>query len=191
MPDLATHAATGQISHIRLMQAVGEKADREAFATLFGHFAPRIKGYLLRLGASAPAAEELAQEVMLTVWRRAASYDPAQANVSTWIFTIARNKRIDALRKENRPAPDLNDPALVKDPPEQADRLVSKAAEARQLREAIADLPEEQAELVRMAFFRDETHSEIAASTGLPIGTVKSRLRAALIKLGRALERDA
>lgn len=179
--------AAAAMSPDDLLLAVGRARDRAAFAALFEHFAPRLKAYLRRLGADAPAAEELVQEVMLQVWRRAETFDPAQASAGTWVFTIARNRRIDALRREQRPEIDPDDPALVPDPVEPADRALETAQDSGRLRAAIRELPPEQAELLRMAYFEDKPHSVIAAERGLPLGTVKSRLRLALDRLRKAL----
>jgi RNA polymerase sigma-70 factor (ECF subfamily) len=170
------------------MIAVARGRDRAAFARLFGHFAPRLKGYFMRQGADRAAAEELAQEVMLTVWRRAETYDPAQAAVSTWIFTIARNKRIDRLRRERRPEIDPSDPALVPDPPARIDDAFETAEAGDRLRRVLGTLPQEQAELLRLSFFEDKSHAVIAAQLRLPLGTVKSKIRAALLRLRMVLQ---
>lgn len=170
-----------------LLLAVARDRDRAAFAELFRHFAPRLKAYLTRLGAEGALADELVQEAMLTVWRRADGFDPAQASAATWIFTIARNRRIDGLRRESRPEVDPEDPALVPAPPEAADTLIEAAQETGRLQSAISDLPAEQAELLRLAYYEDQPHSAIAERTGLPLGTVKSRLRLALGRLRKAL----
>ena len=114
------------------------------------------------------------------VWRKAASFDPAQAAVSTWIFTIARNKRIDAIRREKRPEIDLEDPALVPQSETLADDIIEEQQHARRLKAAISRLSAEQAKLIQMAYFGDKAHGAIAEETGLPLGTVKSRLRLAL-----------
>ncbi len=174
----------------QLVVAVGASRDREAFAELFGYFAPRIKAYLLRRGAAPAEAEELAQEAMIMVWRRAQTFDPAKSAASTWIFTIARNKRIDALRREKRPDYDPEDPSLAPAAPPAADRAVEVTQQAGRLAEAIAGLPEEQAALVRMAYFEDKAHGQIAAETALPLGTVKSRLRLAMGRLRKALAEE-
>ncbi|MEM7223207.1 MAG: sigma-70 family RNA polymerase sigma factor [Pseudomonadota bacterium] len=166
-----------------LLAAVAARADKVAFARLYDHFGPRVLSYLRRLGSDQAIAEDLTQEVMLTVWRRAATFDPSKAAISTWIFTIARNRRIDALRKERRPELDPSDPALVGEPPEMADHKVAADEEAIQLRAVIDELPEEQAELLRLAFFQDKSHAAIAEQLALPLGTVKSRLRLAMAKL--------
>ena len=172
-----------------LITRVARHQDRAAFAALFDHFAPRVKAYLMRLGTDDGAAEELAQEVMLAVWRRAASFNPALASASTWIFTIARNKRIDRLRRERRPEIDPDDPALVPDPAVGADIALDHAETGDRLRAAIDSLPAEQARLLVMAYFEDKSHRAIAVETRLPLGTVKSRIRLALGRLRAALER--
>lgn len=168
--------------------AVGARKDRQAFTALFDHFAPRLKAYLMRHGADPATAEELVQEAMVMVWRKAASFDPAKSAASTWIFTIARNKRIDGLRRESRPDIDWNDPAFEGTPPEAADKVIEAGEKEAQLRAAIATLPKEQAELLEQAFFEDKTHREIAADRDLPLGTVKSRIRLALAKLKDELD---
>lgn len=153
--------------------------DKASFATLFRHFAPRVKSYMLRLGSDDSQAEELAQETMAMVWRKAGQYDPARAAASTWIFTIARNLRIDAFRRANRPELDPEDPALVPDAPPQGDAVVEQKQNAERVRAALAALPDEQRQVLHMSFFDDKTHSEIAAALDLPLGTVKSRIRLA------------
>lgn len=174
--------------HKHLMRRVAQNRDKAAFAALFGHFGPRVKAYLMRSGSTPDSAEELAQEAMAMVWRKADSFDPAQAAVSTWIFTIARNKRIDAYRRQNRPELDENDPALVPDAPVAPDAALAEGEVSKAIREAVATLPEEQAEMLRKAFFEDKAHSEIAAETGLPLGTVKSRLRLAIGRMRKQLK---
>jgi len=171
-----------------LIQRVARQADRAAFAELFRLFAPRLKSYLMRQGCDFAGAEDLMQETMVMVWRRAASFDGTRASAATWLFTIARNKRIDALRRQRRPAIDLDDPALVPDPAPSAEEPVLANERGRRLAEALATLPVEQAALIRLAYFDDRAQSDIAAETKLPLGTVKSRLRLALVKLRRALE---
>jgi RNA polymerase sigma-70 factor (ECF subfamily) len=161
--------------------------DRRAFELLFTHFAPRIKGYLVRLGTTGALAEDLAQETMLAVWRKAALFDPARASASTWIFTVARNLRIDSLRRERRPDFDPNDPALVPGEEPAADARMMRDDDDVSLRAALAKLSPEQAEIVQMSFFADKPHSVIAAELGLPLGTVKSRLRLAMVHIRAAL----
>ena len=171
---------------IRLIQLIAAQADRDAFAALFELFAPKVKGYLLRLGASGAAAEELAQETMLAVWRKAALFDPARAGASTWIFTIARNLRIDAIRRD-RPPPAEEDPTDSAPEPG-ADAVVFAAEREARVREALKTLPPEQMQIVELSFFSEEPHSAIAERLGLPLGTVKSRLRLAMGRLRALLE---
>lgn len=166
--------------------AIRDTQDRAAFAELFAHFAPRVKGFLMKSGADASLAEECTQEVMATLWRKAHMFDPTRASAATWIFTIARNKKIDALRKQRRPEPeDL--PWGPEPEPEQADALGLKQ-ETDQLAVALKDLPEKQRSLIEQAYFGDLSHSEIAEITGLPLGTIKSRIRLALERLRHAMK---
>ncbi|WP_036554398.1 sigma-70 family RNA polymerase sigma factor [Nisaea denitrificans] len=171
------------MTHDQLIEAIAESQDKMAFRQLFEHFAPRLKSYLLRLGADPATAEDVAQEAMVMVWRKAASFDRRQAGASTWIFTIARNKRIDRLRRERRPELDPEDPGLVPAAEPAPDRSLQDTQARRHIASAMRALPDEQAELVRRAFFDDESHSRIAEESGLPLGTVKSRIRLALTRL--------
>ncbi len=171
----------------RLMEAIAAEQDRDAFATLFAHFAPRVKAYMLKLGTEGSLADELAQETLLTVWRKAGQFDRSKASPSTWIFTIARNLRIDAFRKINRPELDPEDPALVPEADEAADDRISRLERAGLVREALKDLNPEQAEVVRLSFFEDKSHSVIAEELDIPLGTVKSRLRLAFGRIRNAI----
>ena len=170
------------------IQAVAEHRDKAAFARIFAFYGPRVNAYLRRLGAEAATAEDLTQDVMLTVWRRAGQFDHGRAALSTWVYTIARNRRIDVLRRERRPDFDQHDPTLVGDDSAPRGDQLAEAAEARrQVMEAVAQLPSEQARLVEIFYFAEKPHSTIADELGLPLGTVKSRLRLALGKLRRKL----
>ena len=171
-----------------LIRAVAERADREAFSTLFRYFAPRVKTMLLRAGAPAASAEELAQETMLAVWRKAAQFDSKKAGVPTWIFTIARNLRIDVLRRERHPDTLLPDLTEEEDDAPRADQILAAGERDDRVRAAMASLSVEQAEVVRAAFFLDKPHAEIERHLNIPLGTVKSRLRLAMSKLRAALE---
>jgi RNA polymerase sigma-70 factor, ECF subfamily len=158
--------------------------DREAFAALFARYAAKVKGYLIRLGAAAAIAEDLAQDAMVNVWRRAQSFDPSKAKCSTWIFVIARNAWIDKLRREKvelayRSVTIVKEESEDEAPDDAAERVQSEA----QIEAAMATLSDEQRQVVRLSFFEDRPHSEIAERLDLPLGTVKSRLRLALIKL--------
>ena len=165
--------------------------DRDAFAELFRRYAVRVKAFMMRSGMAAEDADEIAQEVMVSVWRKAASFDPSKAGVSTWVFAIARNRRIDTLRKRARPAPDPDDPMFQPDPePDGARILGAQQIEAR-MREALGTLPEEQREVLRAAFYHGLSHGEIARLHDLPLGTVKSRIRLAFKALRETLGEDA
>ncbi len=187
-PALERRAVSGGADEYgRLIEAVAATRDRDAFARLFEHFAPRLKAYLMRAGAPPGAAEDFAQDAMLTVWRKADLFDPRRASAATWIFTIARNRRLDALRKESRPLP-APEMSLAPEEPEWPDAQLSEAEEAARLTAAMSQLPPEQLDLLRLAFFQGDAHSEIARKLNLPLGTVKSRIRKAMIKLRIALE---
>ncbi|MBE0413679.1 sigma-70 family RNA polymerase sigma factor [Yoonia sp.] len=166
--------------------AVRDNKDKAAFAELFAYFAPRVKSFLMKSGASPDLAEECTQEVMATLWNKAHLFDPTKASVSTWIFTIARNRKIDLLRKQKRPEPeDL--PWGPEAEPDQADAL-GLQQETEKLGQALATLPAEQRKLIERAYFGELSHSEIAAETGLPLGTIKSRIRLALDRLRHAMK---
>lgn len=163
--------------------AVARDRDRAAFQALFGHFAPRVKAYLMRLGAPASQAEDLAQEAMLSLWRKAHLFDPAKASAGTWVFTIARNLRIDAIRREKRPELDPADPMLTPDAGPDAEEGLAAAEREVRLRAALGTLPPDQIRVVELSFFADKPHSQIAAELAIPLGTVKSRLRLAMLRL--------
>lgn len=166
-----------------LLVDVAERQDRDAFAELFAYYAPRVKSYLLRLGADGALAEEISQDVMVTVWRKASLFDRAQASVSTWIFRIARNRRIDLFRRSKKPELDPEEEMILPSGVEAPDaRIEAMETEAR-VRAAMKDLPEEQVLLLKLAFYEGLSHSEIAARLGAPLGTVKSRIRLAFAKM--------
>lgn len=173
-----------------LMRAVAMHRDRLAFAALFKHFAPRLKTYLVRGGSSDSEAEDVVQETMVNVWRRAASFDADRAQVSTWIFTLARNLRIDRQRRSGgAPQAFDNDEALDAIPDTAAtpdDRLVALRRE-NDVRAALAQLAPEQALIVRLSFFDEHPHARIASELHIPLGTVKSRIRLAVTHLRRLL----
>ncbi len=172
---------------VALLRRVAQQRDEAAFARLFEDFAPRLKGLFRRGGASDAIAEELAQEAMLSVWRKASLYDPVKASPSTWIFCIARNLRIDAFRRERRPEWDPEDPLLVPDQPEPADDRLAASQQTARLRAAIGTLPPDQARVIELSFFEGKAHGEIASALGLPLGTVKSRVRLAVGHLRTSL----
>jgi RNA polymerase sigma-70 factor (ECF subfamily) len=175
----------------RLMQAVATEKDRSAFAMLFNHFAPRVKALLVRSGLNDESAEEVTQETMLAMWRKASHFDPCRAGVSTWVFTIARNQRIDRLRRErarsNGGAFDASDEP---DLPFSGEDFAIAAERETRLRSALGALTKDQATIVRLSFFAEKPHAEIARELDIPLGTVKSRARLALSRLRALLDGD-
>lgn len=164
--------------------------DREAFQRLFEHFAPRVKGLMLKTGASNDDAEEIAQETLLAVWRKSAQFDPFSAGAAAWIYTIARNLRIDAARRAARTGAADHDAELdyLVDPTELADDVMARDDEAARIAKALSSLSEEQSMAIRLSFIEERPHPEIAASLGIPLGTVKSRIRLAMNRLRALLD---
>lgn len=171
-----------------LMVAIRDHEDTQAFAALFAHFAPRVKAFLLKSGANETLAEDCAQEVLTTVWRKSHLFDPSRATVATWIFTIARNRKIDLLRKERRPEPE--DLPWGPEPEPDADDVIALEQERKKMQSALIQLPDKQRILIERCYFGDLSHSEIAAETGLPLGTIKSRIRLGLERLRREMDAD-
>lgn len=173
----------------QVLRRIGESRDRAAFARLFAHFAPRVKSYLMRGGSSEAQAEEFVQDAFAAVWRKAALFDHHQAAASTWIYTIARNLRIDAQRRHRLDGAG-DEPfefdALAADQPPPDERLHAARLEAR-VRGALAQLPPEQAQVLRLSYYDDQPHARIAQELGIPLGTVKSRMRLAVAHLRRLL----
>lgn len=173
-----------------LIVKVAQDRDKAAYVELFDHFAPRLKGYLMKQGADEALAEEIAQDVMVTLWRKAALFDPRKSSASTWLYRVARNRRIDRLRRQKTAELNPDEPALQPTPlPDVADEMDARLREKR-VRAAMEQLPDEQREVVRLAFFIGQSHSEIAEETGLPLGTVKSRIRLAFGRLRQLIEAD-
>ena len=175
--------------HFRnLIRRVAQNRDRAAFAGLFDHFAPRIKSFMMRKGASAELAEDLVQEAMIAVWNKAGLYEPSKGSVTTWIFTIARNLRIDRIRRESHmQMTELGDYDEPSEAPEGEDLLARKQEDGL-VAEALKTIPEEQRQILLMSFMEDMPQSEIAERLSIPLGTVKSRMRLAYGHLRRILE---
>ncbi len=170
---------------IAQLEAIRDRQDQKAFAEMFTYFAPRVKAFLMKSGAPHDVAEECAQDVMATLWRKAHMFDGTKASVATWVFTIARNRRIDMVRKSRRPEPE--DLPWGPDAEPGAADVMALQEETELLGRALATLPEKQRKLIERAYFGELSHSEIAAETGLPLGTIKSRIRLALERLRHAM----
>lgn len=189
-PDRAQPAPPPGEHWAALVRRVAESGDREAFGLVFAHFAPRIKSYLIRTGCNEEAAEDFAQEAMVTVWRKAALFDPSRAAVSTWVFTIARHLRVDASRRHRLDGAGdecFEFDHLEADQPGVAEHT-DATRQARRVRDALERLPPEQAQVLRLSYYDDEPHARIAAELGLPLGTVKSRIRLAVAQLRKLID---
>ena len=173
-----------------LIGRIAAHADRDAFRLVFEHFAPRIKGLMLKAGASGEEAEEIAQDTLLAVWRKAAQFDPSSAGAPAWIFTIARNLRIDAVRRSARAGVMVPDAELeyFVDPAESQETQIVKRNDTARITGAISRLSKEQSTAIRMSFIEDRPHAEIAEALRIPLGTVKSRIRLAMTRLKDSLE---
>lgn len=172
----------------RLVQRVAKNLDREAFAELFDLVAPRLKSFMIRKGALPDVAEDVVQETMINVWTKAGFYDPAKGSALAWIFTIARNLRIDRIRREtSRPISELGDFDAPSDD-RGSEEIVLQKDEARTVTRALSKMPPEQMEILALSFIEDVTQAEIARRLGLPISTVKSRMRRAYSALRTTLE---
>lgn len=172
---------------IALMARVGER-DRLAFQQIFTHFGPRVKSLMIRSGADPALAEDIVQDVFVAVWRKAGQYVPERGAVGTWIFTIARNTRIDRLRRHSsRPYEDITAIELVDDNAD-VEQEVDAAQRAQLVAGALAELPDDQREVIELAYLQDLPHSEIASRLSVPLGTVKSRMRLAYARLKHKLE---
>lgn len=188
-PDsLTSPGSTSPEEFATLVAAITERRDRAAFTRLFDHFAPRLKSYLLRLGADATTAEEITQEVMVTLWRKSRLFDPQKSSLATWLYRIARNRRIDVVRRDRLDFLDTHDPVLDSADGSDLDTEVDLSQREEAVRLALATLPQEQLSLVRLAFFDGLSHSQISERTGVPLGTVKSRIRLGFTRLRRRLE---
>jgi RNA polymerase sigma-70 factor (ECF subfamily) len=169
----------------RYVIAVATNRDRNAFAALFRHFGPRLKTFFMRGSMSSGLAEDLVQETMLSVWRKASYFDPGRAGVATWVFTIARNLRIDHLRRQRNPADLPPDPE--EEPQTLEDALLGAERDLR-VRKALSGLSPDQQTIIRLAYYSEKSQTEIASELGIPLGTVKSRARLAMNRLRALLE---
>ncbi len=188
MPAQSTQVSD-PIADALLLRRIAEH-DVEAFEALFARYAGRIKGFMMRSGASDADAEEITQDVLVSVWRRAGTFDPTRAGAATWIYAIARNRRIDLIRRGRRPAPDPLDPLYQPDPEPDGQDLLSRSEQEIRVRDGVAGLPAEQRAVLMASFYDGLSHGEIAQREGLPLGTVKSRIRLAFRHLRGVLGED-
>jgi RNA polymerase sigma-70 factor (ECF subfamily) len=165
-----------------LITAIANDRDREAFIQLFNLVSPRLKAYAMRCGASGGDADEIVQECLFTVWRKAHTFNPTAASANTWLYTIIRNKRIDFVRKNHKSPVSAEDlwPAAAGEGPE---NRVESDLNAKIVRTLLEGLPQEQRQVIYKVYFEGKSHSEIAKELGLPLGTIKSQLRLAMTKL--------
>jgi RNA polymerase sigma-70 factor, ECF subfamily len=171
-----------------LLARIAQNQDRQAFAQLFDAYAPRVKSFMMRKGASSEQAEDLVQETMIAVWSKAGMYVPDRGSVTTWIFTIARNLRIDRLRREKTSLfTDIDDYDAESEDVQQDDAL-GRLQEDGYVAKALAQIPEEQRQLLILSYVEDMPQSEIAARLQIPLGTVKSRMRLAYRRMKKILE---
>jgi RNA polymerase sigma-70 factor (ECF subfamily) len=170
-----------------LLLSIAATQSREAFSVLFQRLGPRVKAYMMKLGASPDIAEEITQETFVSVWRKAQQFDQRKSSAVTWIFTIARNQRIDRLRKERRPALDPNDPLLVPNKIPTPFEELEQSSIVKTVTASIEQLPDDQRDVVRLSFIEGLSHQEISARLKTPLGTIKSRLRLSFEKLRLSL----
>ena len=174
-----------------LMSLIARNRDRTAFAQVFDFYAPRIKAFLMRSQYPPALAEELTQDVMVTLWQKAHMFDPEKSSLGTWLFRIARNRRIDLIRRDKSDKLDANDPTMFPTIEEFDQEGIDAKIRDERVRMAISALPDKQMQLIRLSFFEGQPHSQIAEELNLPLGTVKSRIRLAFNKLRKQLMDDS
>ena len=170
------------------VELIGKNQDKLAFNSIFRYFAPRLKSFLVKAGSTDSQAEEVIQEVMIAVWTKSSTYDSNKSSVSTWIYTIARNKRIDKIRKEKRHYLSESDEGLEIPVDSTQEKEIFSAQVSNSLKKYMSNLPEEQSKLLKLSYFYNKTHADISTELKIPLGTVKSRIRLALTKMRHLVE---
>ena len=184
--DIRNMNSDNELSHC--IKAIGKRQDRHAFGLVFKYFAPRLKSFLIKAGSTESQSEEVIQEVMIAVWTKAATYDNSKSSVSTWVYTIARNKRIDKIRKEKRHYLSESDEGLEIPVDSTQEKEIFSAQLSTSLKKYMSNLPEEQSKLLQLSYFYNKTHADISEELKIPLGTVKSRIRLALAKMRHLVE---
>ena len=170
------------------VELIGKNQDKLAFNSIFRYFAPRLKSFLVKAGSTDSQAEEVIQEVMIAVWTKSSTYDSSKSSVSTWIYTIARNKRIDKIRKEKRHYLSESDEGLEIPVDSTQEKEIFSTQVSNSLKKYMSNLPEEQSKLLKLSYFYNKTHTDISTELKIPLGTVKSRIRLALTKMRHLVE---
>ncbi len=170
------------------IELIGKNQDKSAFSNIFKHFAPRLKSFLVKAGSTDMQAEEVIQEVMIAIWTKSSTYDSNKSSVSTWVYTIARNKRIDKIRKEKRHYISESDEGLEIPVDSTQEKEIFSAQVSNSLKKYMSNLPEEQSKLLKLSYFYNKTHADISEELKIPLGTVKSRIRLALTKMRHLVE---
>ena len=170
------------------VELIGKNQDKLAFSSIFRYFAPRLKSFLVKAGSTDTQAEEVIQEVMIAVWTKSSTYDSSKSSVSTWIYTIARNKRIDKIRKEKRHYLSESDEGLEIPVDSTQEKEIFASQVSNSLKKYMSNLPEEQSKLLKLSYFYNKTHADISEELKIPLGTVKSRIRLALTKMRHLVE---
>lgn len=170
------------------MERIAQNRDRGAFALLFDRFAPRLKTFMMRKGVATEQAEDLVQETMIAVWTKAGLYNPARGSVSAWIFTIARNLRIDRIRRESSMSYAVLEDFDQPSDEEAIDDVLAGREEQSAVARALSEIPPEQRDVLILSYVEDIPQSEIARRLSLPLGTVKSRMRLAYNRMRKSLE---
>ena len=186
-PPALTSSNLSKLTHEELVALIAHSKSKKAFKILFDYFAPRLKSYLLNFKISNQKAEDITQEVMIVLWHKADKFNPEKAKISTWLFRVARNKYIDSVRRQKYPMVNSDDHMHEMVAPEKTDRNIEQVQNSDLIRNAMKTLNDDQQKVIELSFFHELSHSQIAEKTGLPLGTVKSRIRMAFTALRNEL----
>lgn len=200
MPPRKKTSPKPERPHQYLVARIAENQDKEAFKTLYTYYAPRLQAFMIRQGCSETVAEDIVQDTLTQLWVKAKQFNPDKARLATWLYTMARNRRIDLLRRKNTQynagtilETDENiDESLTMlphhDPANDPNGAMLRKQHKAFLLNALRDIPGDQQSLILQAFYGELSHSDLAERTGLPLGTIKSRLRLGMKKLANRLQ---